>query len=100
MQKDQIEGIIRAHLYKIEIESIEIKLGPNYNPQVDKIVILFNMDKVPSLPWKMLGELIDALETYTQEDNYGDITELKFKWLQFYKGKDNHAWIFDINIDS
>ena len=101
MKSPQIKSIINSHYPDEVIELLEIQIHPENN-QVDTITIYFTPYNQPDLT--KIGFLINDMDNLTNSDDYGDMTEMDFKFSTFGELPDSDeqyiTFIFTFNIDS
>lgn len=99
MQTQQITSIINQHIPADHIHALNINICAT-NQQIDRIEIILK----PELTHlSALGPILEQLDTLTQQDEYGDITNIKLEIDRYHElpnGDLTEAYLLDINIDS
>lgn len=100
MQTPDIVAIVHKHYPAELIMALTIDISP-INKQIDGLKIIFMEEINPD--WRELGKLIDALETNIIDDEYGDMTEMDFKYSTYEPIPNDGltcSFTFTFNIDS
>ena len=102
MTADQIRQLVHQFIPETSILILGIELN-QYNEQLDKLQIVFQPD-LDDIPMTHIGDIIDALQSLTIADEYGDLTELKFEYSSYYELPQTNqltmSWTFLPGIDS
>lgn len=99
MQHEQITKIINNLYPADQIHTVDLTIG--INAQIDYLKIIFFPNITPDLT--KIGNLINDLDNLTLDDQYGDMTELDFKYSTYEEIENEEltvSFTFTINIDS